>query len=106
MPAFFSNSLEGSESENECLLVFWDDAPHSLVAVYRRSRSACCLHHQDIANSSGTSVHFYQTTRHNIPEDRHLHTRGRENMKSHPEGNAFRNGNLYFVTKQQKAFYY
>jgi hypothetical protein len=30
----------------------------------------------------GTSVNFYQTTRRNMPEDR-LHTRRRENLKSH-----------------------
>jgi hypothetical protein len=31
---------------------------------------------------SETSVNFYQTTRRNIPEDIHLHTRRRENLKS------------------------
>jgi hypothetical protein len=30
-----------------------------------------------------TSVNFYQTTRCNIPEDSHLPTRRRENLKSH-----------------------
>jgi hypothetical protein len=34
-------------------------------------------------NSSETSVNFYQTTRRNNPEDSHLHTRRRENLKSH-----------------------
>jgi hypothetical protein len=29
------------------------------------------------------SVNIYQTTRRNIPEDSHLHTRRRENLKSH-----------------------
>jgi hypothetical protein len=33
--------------------------------------------------TSETSLNFYQTTRHNIPEDSHLHTRGRENLTSH-----------------------
>jgi hypothetical protein len=32
---------------------------------------------------SETSVHFYQTTRRNNPEDSHLHTSRRENLKSH-----------------------
>jgi hypothetical protein len=32
--------------------------------------------------SSKTSVNFYQTTCHNIPEDSHLHTRRRENLKT------------------------
>jgi hypothetical protein len=37
----------------------------------------------EAANTSETSIHFYQTTRLNIPEDSHLHTRRRENLKSH-----------------------
>jgi hypothetical protein len=37
----------------------------------------------DAASTSETSVNFYQTTRRNIPEDSHLHTRCRENLKSH-----------------------
>jgi hypothetical protein len=32
--------------------------------------------------TSETSVNFYETTRRNIPEDSHLHTRRRENLKS------------------------
>jgi replication fork clamp-binding protein CrfC len=35
------------------------------------------------ASTSKTSVKFYQTTRHTIPEDSHLHARRRENLKSH-----------------------
>jgi hypothetical protein len=35
------------------------------------------------ASTSETSVNFYQTTLCNIPEDSHLHTRRRENLKSH-----------------------
>jgi transcriptional regulator of met regulon len=34
-------------------------------------------------NNSETSASFHQTTRRNIPEDSHLHTRRRENLKSH-----------------------
>jgi hypothetical protein len=37
----------------------------------------------EAANTSETSVNFYQTTRRNIPEDGHLHTRRRENLKFH-----------------------
>jgi hypothetical protein len=37
----------------------------------------------EAANTSETSVNFYQTTGRNIPEDSHLHTRRRENLKSH-----------------------
>jgi hypothetical protein len=31
-----------------------------------------------------TSLKHHQTTRRNIPEDSQLHTRRRENLKSHP----------------------
>jgi hypothetical protein len=34
-------------------------------------------------STSETSVNFYQTTRRNNSEDSHLHTRRRENLKSH-----------------------
>jgi hypothetical protein len=34
-------------------------------------------------STSETSVNFYKTTRRNNPEDNHLHTRRRENLKSH-----------------------
>jgi hypothetical protein len=33
--------------------------------------------------TSETSVNFYETTRRNIPEDSHFHTRRGENLKSH-----------------------
>jgi hypothetical protein len=38
---------------------------------------------KETASTSETLVNFYQTTHHNNPEDRHLHTRRRENLKSH-----------------------
>jgi hypothetical protein len=41
------------------------------------------------ANTSETSVNFYQTTRRNISEDSHLHTRRRENLKSPQLMNLF-----------------
>jgi hypothetical protein len=34
------------------------------------------------ASTYETSVNFYQTTRGNNPDDSHLHTRRRENLKS------------------------
>jgi hypothetical protein len=37
----------------------------------------------EAARTSETSVNFYHTTRRNNPEDSHLHTRRRENLKSH-----------------------
>jgi hypothetical protein len=64
--------------------VFWVIAPCRLVEVYQRLRGAFCLHHQgEAASSYKTSINFYQTTRSNNPEDSHLHTRHRENLKSH-----------------------
>jgi hypothetical protein len=39
----------------------------------------------EAASTSETSVKFYQTARCNIPKDSHLHTRRRENLKSHPD---------------------
>jgi hypothetical protein len=35
--------------------------------------------------NSETSVNFYQITRRNNPEDRHRHTRRRENLKSNSD---------------------
>jgi hypothetical protein len=35
------------------------------------------------ASTSETSVYFYQTARRNNLEESHLHTRRRENLKSH-----------------------
>jgi hypothetical protein len=37
----------------------------------------------EAARTSEKSVNFYQTTRRNNPEDSHLYTRRRENLKSH-----------------------
>jgi hypothetical protein len=37
----------------------------------------------EAVRTSETSVSFYQTTLHNIPEDSRLHTRCRENQKYH-----------------------
>jgi hypothetical protein len=50
----------------------WDVEPCSAIALLAEA-----------AITSETSVNFYQTTRRNIPEDSHLHTRGLENLKSH-----------------------
>jgi hypothetical protein len=38
----------------------------------------------EAAITSEALVNFYQTARRNIPEDFHLHTRRRENLKSRP----------------------
>jgi hypothetical protein len=37
----------------------------------------------EAASTSETSVNFYQTTQRNNPEDSHLLTRRRKNLKSH-----------------------
>jgi hypothetical protein len=39
----------------------------------------------EAASTSETSVNLYQTARRNNPDDSHLHTRRRENLKSHLE---------------------
>jgi hypothetical protein len=36
----------------------------------------------EAASTYETSVNFYQTTRRNIPEDSHIHSRSRKNLKS------------------------
>jgi hypothetical protein len=55
------------------MAVFWIVASCSLTIVSM----------MEAASTSETSVSFYQTTRRNNPEDSHLHTRRRENLKSH-----------------------
>jgi hypothetical protein len=78
------------------MTVFWNVGPCSLVDTDRRIRGAYCLTYSLIAlmleavRTSGTSVSFYQTTRPNIPDDSHLHTRRRENLKSHIVGSCFK----------------
>jgi hypothetical protein len=37
----------------------------------------------EAVSTSETLVNFYQTIRHNVPEDSHLHIRRHENLKSH-----------------------
>jgi hypothetical protein len=54
---------------------FWVVTPCRMIEVYRRFRGPCCLHHQ--------GDQFYQTTRHYNPEDSHLRTHRRENLKSY-----------------------
>jgi hypothetical protein len=60
------------------MAVFWVVVMCSVVEVYQRFRGNCCLHHQ-----GETSVNFYQTTRRYNPEDSHLRTHRRENLKSY-----------------------
>jgi hypothetical protein len=67
------------------MAVFWVVAPCSLVEVYRPFRGAYCLHHQgdEAARTAVILVNFYQTTRRYNPEDSHLRTHRRENLKSY-----------------------
>jgi hypothetical protein len=55
----------------------------------------------ETATTSVTPVNVYQTTRRNNPEDSHLHTRHRENLKSHPDILAYLK-NTNAGTKQKK----
>jgi hypothetical protein len=43
----------------------------------------------EAVSTSETSVKYYRTTRRNIPEDSHLHTLRRKNLKSHPINTRF-----------------
>jgi hypothetical protein len=64
------------------MAVFWVVAPCILVEVYRRFSLLIALM-TEAESTSETSVNFYQTTRRYNPEDSHLHTRRRENLKSY-----------------------
>jgi hypothetical protein len=95
---FNGRSISGIEFKVKTtkMAVFRVVVPCSLVEVYQRFRGLCCLHHQgdegthpslialmtEAARSSETMVNFYQTTWHYNPEDSHLRTNRRENLKS------------------------
>jgi hypothetical protein len=49
----------------------------------------------EAAKTSETSVNFYQTTQRNNPENSHLHTRRRENLKFHK---IYINNTVHFKT--------
>jgi hypothetical protein len=53
----------------------------------------------EAASTSEMWVTFYQTTRHNIPEDSHLRTRRRENLEYHVS-----NSYLYVYYRQTAAY--
>jgi hypothetical protein len=57
------------------MAVFWVVTLFSLVEVIALM--------VEEASTSETSVNVYQTTRRDNPEDSHLHTRCRENLKFH-----------------------
>jgi hypothetical protein len=60
------------------MAVFWVVAPCSLVEIYQFIALM-----MEAARSSETLVSFYQTTRRYNPEDSHLRTNRRENLKSY-----------------------
>jgi hypothetical protein len=70
----YGKGLEETEEVFIKIHVFWVVAPCSLVEVYQRFRGPCCLHHHGDE---------YQTTRRYNPEDSHLRTHRRENLKSY-----------------------
>jgi hypothetical protein len=53
----------------------------------------------EAANTSETLVNFYQTTQRNNPEDSHLHTCRRENLKS-------RNNNVSYAHAKSNIYIY
>jgi hypothetical protein len=66
------------------MAVFWAVAPCSLAGIDRRFRRLIALM-MEAANNSETSDSIYQTAWCNIPEDSRLHSRRRENLKSHEQ---------------------
>jgi hypothetical protein len=85
------------------MAVFWLVTPCRLVWVYQHFRDLYCLHQQggammERAEASETSANSYQSTRRYNPEDGHLHTHRRENLKS------YFNNAVDFV-KQKKSSY-
>jgi hypothetical protein len=71
------------------MAVFWVVAPCSLVEVHQCFRGPCCLHHQGDTHhpDDGGSKHLWNIgkllpgTRSYNPEDSHLRTHCRENLK-------------------------
>jgi hypothetical protein len=55
----------------------------------------------EAVSSSQTSISIYQTTRRNIPENSHLFSCRRENLKSHPTEHLFQ---LIAEVKQSRLF--
>jgi hypothetical protein len=64
------------------MAVVWVVAQCSLVEVYQRFRVLIALM-TEAARTSETLVNFYQTTRRYNPEDSHIRTHRRENLKSY-----------------------
>jgi hypothetical protein len=90
-PNIFLGNLFSKLAHFMKMTVFRVLAPCSLVDVCRRFRGSYCLHRlndwtlialmMEAVSTSETSINFYQTTIRNIPEDSHLHTSRRINLK-------------------------
>jgi hypothetical protein len=72
------------------MAVFWDVVPCSLVLILTDvSEELLITLMMEADSTSETSVNVDQTARCYILEDSHLHTRHRENLKSHLQGSVF-----------------
>jgi hypothetical protein len=67
------------------MAVSWVVVPCSLLKLTGVSEisAAAIIRAKEAAGSSETLVNSHQSTWRNNPEDSHLHTRRRENLKSH-----------------------
>jgi hypothetical protein len=66
------HTWDRNDLENDCLLGCCASIIRIMIALT-----------MEAVSTSETSVSFYQTIRRNVPEDVHLHTCRRENLKSH-----------------------
>jgi hypothetical protein len=62
--------------------VVWQKLTHVSQLLTASIISAITTVMIEAVSTSETSVNFYQTTRRNIPEDSHLHTRMHENVNN------------------------
>jgi hypothetical protein len=69
------------------MAVFWVVAQCSLVEVYQRFRAIALM--MEAARTSETLVNYYQNTRCYNPEDSHLRTHRRDNLKSYYKMSTF-----------------
>jgi hypothetical protein len=66
------------------MIIFWGAAPYSLIEIDWRFRGAYNLHRRpDRDSTSEASINIYETRQHKSTKDGHIHTRRRENLKSH-----------------------